>query len=102
FPVDAEPLKSGLAAHVIRSRQPLVINRDLMARAAEFGSRFIGDMSAGRAARSYVGVPILKADEAIGVVVLYGEREDAFGDSDVRLLSTLANAMTVALENARL
>ncbi len=43
---------------------------------------------------SYAGVPILKGDEAVGVVALYGDRENAFADSDVRLLSTLANAMT--------
>src|SRR5437588_11547121 len=30
------------------------------------------------------------------------EHEHAFGDSDVRLLQTLANSMSVALENARL
>src|SRR4029077_5690708 len=30
------------------------------------------------------------------------EREDAFGDAEVRLLSTVAASMGVALENARL
>ena len=35
---------------------------------------------------SYAGVPILKGDEAVGVVALYGDKENAFGDSDVRLL----------------
>ena len=32
----------------------------------------------------------------------YLDRENAFGDSDVRLLSTLASSMSVSLENARL
>jgi hypothetical protein len=30
------------------------------------------------------------------------EKENAYGDSDLRLLQTLANSMSVALENARL
>jgi GAF domain-containing protein len=103
FPVDAAPLGKGLTAHVVKNRQPLVINESLMQRAAELGSRMIGDTSSGASVPlSYAGVPILKGDEAVGVVALYGDRENAFADSDVRLLSTLANAMTVALENARL
>ena len=102
FPVDATPMSTGLTAHVIHTRQPLVINADLMRRAAELGSRAIGDATQTLATISYAGVPILKGDEAVGVVALYGDRENAFAESDVRLLQTLSNAMTVALENARL
>src|SRR5436853_27223 len=36
------------------------------------------------------------------IILTNMERESAFSDSDVRLLQTLANAMSVALENARL
>ncbi len=39
FPVDATPLGKGLTAHVIQTRQPLVINENLMERAAELGSQ---------------------------------------------------------------
>ena len=103
FAIDPSPLGTGLTAHVIHTRQPLVINEDVMERAAALGSKMIGDTSADALAPvSYAGVPILKGDEAVGVVALYGDKENAFADSDVRLLSTLANAMTVALENARL
>ena len=102
FPIEPSQMRKGFTAHVIRHRQPLLINRDMAMRTAEYGSRMIGDMSAANLPGSYSGVPILKGDEAVGVVALYGEMEDAFGDSDVRLLQTLSNAMTVALENARL
>ncbi len=102
FPIEPTPLKKGFTAHVIRSRQPLVINDDIVNRMAEHGSRFIGDTETTDLPASYVGVPILKGDEVHGVIALYGEKENAFGDSDVRLLQTLANAMTVALDNARL
>ena len=47
-------------------------------------------------------MPILKGDAAVGVIGTYSQREHAFGESDVRLLQTLANSMGIALENARL
>ena len=97
------PLGKGLTAHVIQTRQPLVINEDLMR--ARSRARLADDrrrQSQRSRPSATLGVPILKGDEAVGVVALYGDRENAFGDSDVRLLQTLSNAMTVALENARL
>src|SRR5262249_19814812 len=52
---------------------------------------------------SIVVVPISGSDRALGTIVLENhEREDAFVDSDVRLLTTVAGGMGVALENARL
>ena len=48
-------------------------------------------------------MPLLVGDEARGAISLQNvDRENAFTDSDVRLLQTLANSMSVALENARL
>src|SRR5271169_44967 len=102
FSIPPRQLEKGFTAHVITARQPLVINRDLERRMAELGSSFIGDTKVSESPRSYLGVPILKGEEAHGVIALYSANEDGFGDSDVRLLQTLANAMTVALENARL
>src|SRR5258708_412059 len=53
--------------------------------------------------RSLIYVPLVAGDQARGLIGLMDmEREYAFGDSDVRLLQTLANSMSVALENARL
>src|SRR5206468_4988381 len=53
--------------------------------------------------RSAVYVPLVAGDQARGIIGLMDmEREHAFTDSDVRLLQTLANSMSVALENARL
>ena len=48
-------------------------------------------------------VPIIGGDRLLGAIALENyEREHAFGDSDVRLLQTVAATMGVALENARL
>ena len=47
--------------------------------------------------------PILGSDRVLGIIVMEDyEREYAFGESEVRLLSTVAASMGVALENARL
>src|SRR5207344_1603829 len=53
--------------------------------------------------QSVAYVPILGSDRVLGLIVLENyEREDAFGEAEVRLLSTVAASMGVALENARL
>jgi GAF domain-containing protein len=47
--------------------------------------------------------PIFSGDRYIGAIVLENhERENAFGEAEVQLLSTVAASMGVALENARL
>ncbi|HEY8709778.1 MAG TPA: GAF domain-containing protein, partial [Burkholderiaceae bacterium] len=48
-------------------------------------------------------VPMFSGDRFLGTIILENyEREDAFGEAEVRLLSTVAASMGVALENARL
>jgi GAF domain-containing protein len=48
-------------------------------------------------------VPLIVSGKPRGVIALQDyEREHAFGESEVRLLQTLAGSMSVALENARL
>ncbi|MCA1554598.1 MAG: GAF domain-containing protein, partial [Chloroflexi bacterium] len=95
------PMGVGLSSYVVRSRQPLLINRDMATRGAELG--VVLDRDRHRHIKSWVGIPIIKGDEAIGIISLHDtESEEAFGDSDVNLLSTLAASMSVAMENARL
>ena len=53
--------------------------------------------------QSGVFVPLVTGDIVTSYVSLQNvEKEYAFSDSEVRLLETLANSMSVALENARL
>src|SRR5262249_25169131 len=50
-----------------------------------------------------VFVPIISSDRMTGSLLLENhEREYAFGESEIRLLQTVASSMGVALENARL
>ena len=54
-------------------------------------------------AKCAVWVPIIGSDRVLGAVQLENhEREYAYGESEVRLLQTVAASMGVALENARL
>src|SRR5207247_9303747 len=52
---------------------------------------------------SSVAVPIIGSDRVLGSIALENyERENAFGEAEIRLLTTVAASMGVALENARL
>ncbi len=102
FAVDAFPLGVGLTGHVIKTRAPLVISDNFMERARQYGAQLIGDETVADIGKSYLGVPILSGDEARGVIALYSSRENAFDEPSVKLLTTLASSMSVALQNARL
>lgn len=52
--------------------------------------------------RSAVAVPIVTAREIFGVLHVSSEEPDHFGEPEVRLLSTIASQLGVALDNARL
>ncbi len=89
----------GFRKHVLQTHRPLVINRDVEHLAGQYGNPvYIGEMP-----RSCLFVPMLVGERVTGIVSLQDmQREDAYTDADVRLLTTLANSMSVALENARL
>ncbi|MES2957562.1 MAG: GAF domain-containing protein, partial [Pseudomonadota bacterium] len=54
-------------------------------------------------ARSILGAPMLAGDRLLGYVVVENHQHDnAFGEAEVRLLTTVASSMAMALENARL
>jgi GAF domain-containing protein/DNA-binding response OmpR family regulator len=91
----------GPRREVIATRKPLVINRDVEARARDLGQT--PEMTSGEKPKSAVWVPLLVGDEVRGIISLQNiDREDAFGESDVELLTTLAASLSVALENVRL
>src|SRR6266511_1599139 len=53
--------------------------------------------------KSFIGVPFSVGNAMLGALSLHDfEDEHAFDESDERLLQTLANSMSIALENARL
>ncbi len=94
-----KPINS-LRRHIITSREKLVINKSFATVADTFG---IKPVPGTQPPKSAVYVPMLIGDKVTGFVSLQNiDKENAFSDSDLRLLETLANTMGVALENARL
>src|SRR5207302_4885262 len=99
--IDSNPLGDrGFAAHVLRTRETIVVNRNMAEAVEKYGSSLLPGT---QMEKSLIMVPLVAGDQARGIIRLMNmEHEHAFTDSDVRLLQTLANSMSVALENARL
>jgi len=91
---------SGLGKHIVRQREVILVNENAREQFRALGSI----LPAGtEPSRSAVFVPLISGDRVFGVISLQNlDREHAFSESDVSLLTTLANSMSVALENARL
>ncbi|MGD2148380.1 MAG: GAF domain-containing protein, partial [Anaerolineae bacterium] len=99
--IDAQPMElgQGLTSIVIETRQPLVLGTLEEMRA--HGAVFVDDGDPVDT-QSWMGVPILVGDRVTGIVAMHDYPQHRYGDSDVRLLSTITASMGVALENARL
>ncbi len=90
------PFGQGLTSRILQTREPLLLNQ-----AAQFEA--IGTKGVGTVASSYLGVPITVGDTAIGVISVQSLHQvGRFGESDTRLLTTLAANVGVAIQNARL
>jgi GAF domain-containing protein/DNA-binding response OmpR family regulator len=90
------PMGTGLTSRILTTHRPLRLNNE--AEFTEIGSRGVGTL-----ARSWLGVPILVGEDAIGVISVQSTQDEGrFDDSDERLLSTVAANVGSAIQNARL
>jgi PAS domain S-box-containing protein len=90
---------AGFSGHILKTCEPLLLNQVTDELRARYGSRIL----TGSSVKSWLGVPLVRSDQAIGVITLQnGDRENAFSEADTRLLKTLSLNMSVVLENARL
>ncbi|MES1219377.1 MAG: GAF domain-containing protein, partial [Bacteroidota bacterium] len=89
-----------LREQLIKTKQKIVINEDTIGAMKKFGSEVVPGTEM---PKSIVFVPLIIGDKINSYISLQDiDKEHAFTTSDVRLLETLANSMSVALENARL
>jgi PAS domain S-box-containing protein len=102
---------SGAYADLFPSDLRLAMGEGMIGNAALTGkTQLSGDVSAdrhyvrktGEATRSELAVPIRSGEVTIGVLDLQSEELDAFDETDVMVIETLADQVAAAIENARL
>src|SRR5437867_266505 len=92
------PAPGGTWLRLAETRQPVVANSR-----AEYAALGLTTIPGTDIGHSTAIVPILGSDRVLGAIMLEDfDRENAFGEAEMRLLTTVAASMGVALENARL
>jgi PAS domain S-box-containing protein len=92
------PLGEGLTSYIIQNRTSLMIVKDTEQRIRELKAKVIG-----KPARSWLGVPLLLGNKAIGALILQDtENEERFTDHDLNLFSALAPQIAVTVSNVQL
>ncbi|GAB4485189.1 MAG: hypothetical protein OHK0031_09290 [Anaerolineales bacterium] len=102
--VQAEPMRygEGLTSTVLKNRAPLLIEHDFENVAPQLGAKLTFAKTNGLP-KTWLGVPILAGEEALGVISLQDyQREAAFSQEDIRLLTTIAANLGIAIRNAHL
>lgn len=91
--------EGGLTYYVLKTREPLLLQGPNLAdQLVERGIIAVGNWS-----KSWLGVPMIAADQAIGVMGIQDyERENAYSEDDKRLFMTIASWGAIALQNAYL
>jgi serine phosphatase RsbU (regulator of sigma subunit) len=91
---------TGFVGYLLRDPHALLINEKMEQAMVDYQSVVVRGTGLPKSA---LYVPVMAGPSVRGAIVLEDmQREHAFGDSNVRLLETLANSMSIALENARL
>ncbi len=88
-------------AEIIRTRKPFMIQLNEIIKVVNAGKMKV--VPGTELPKTWLGVPMLIGNTAWGVVSLQNlDKENAFTQSDIHLLTALTNSMSLSLENARL
>jgi PAS domain S-box-containing protein len=91
------PFGQGLSGKVIESGKPLLT---LTSDDADVqGAVTVGEKGT---PNSILAVPMIQGNQTIGMISAQSYQHDAYTQDDIELLSTLANQVTVAIQNGRL
>lgn len=96
--IDTFPVGEGLTSILIRTQQPLMLVEETEKRAIAMGAKV-----SGKAAMSWLGVPLLLRGDAIGALIIQDpNNEKAFDEDDLRFMIAVANQVSGAVFNFRL
>jgi GAF domain-containing protein len=88
--IDSFPLGEGLISILIRSKQPLLLNKDTENQATSLES-----ITTGKPAKSWMGVPLAIEGQVLGALVLQDpDKEDLFGQEDLLAFSNFAQQIS--------
>jgi signal transduction histidine kinase/DNA-binding response OmpR family regulator len=90
------PGRSSGAARAALERRTIHIPDALADPDYTFGAREVDPI------RTVLAIPMLRAEELLGVIAIYRLEVRAFGDSQIALMETFADQAAIAIENARL
>jgi diguanylate cyclase (GGDEF)-like protein/PAS domain S-box-containing protein len=88
------PLGNNISGHAMRT------GRSLLCLDTETDERVDAALSRRRNVRSIIAVPLLHAGRSVGLLLLYGERPNAFGEADVTLMELLSVILSAAMAHA--
>ncbi|RPI22603.1 MAG: GAF domain-containing protein [Chloroflexota bacterium] len=91
-------MANGLTEHILRTRQPLLIERAVSEKVKELGLEMVGTN-----AECWLGVPLLAGSEPLGMIALQSPTTaEVYETSHLEILTTIAGQASVAIQNARL
>jgi PAS domain S-box-containing protein len=93
------PLGNALTAQVVHGKKCLLVEdydleKDQLPLMTLWGT--------GKPSRSWLGAPMLLGDDVLGVISVQSYSPNAFGEREQELLSTVADTVAIAIDNARL
>ncbi len=86
----------GLAGWIVKNREPALIN-DLL-----LDDRWVKTATTAREHRSAIAMPLLVAEDVIGVLMVYHRKPNFFSAEILSLVKAIAGQVAVAINNARL
>lgn len=100
--VESRNLGNGLSDYVIRSKESLLINENVIEKLLALGIDVI-PLGEGKDPLSWLGVPLIIGDQGIGMISVQSiTTPRLYTEDDLNLLSAIASQAAISLQNAKL